>query len=198
MPVGKGYSPPSSRSHGYSYRTTALPRFLRWSTTEQLPNRLGQLPLANLNAPCQGLKGWAIILHDLLISPPKNKNQMPTNQTIDAFLDYNAGKLEVRNGLVHLLAAGWAEYAPSFSKAGILLRDDMPVDEFKQALRTANRAAIQDNDRALREHLADLTTPVEEKQLIRAVLSPQPKAQAPAQQAQVLQFPARGKKPIGT
>lgn len=131
--------------------------------------------------------------HDLLICLTKNKNQMPTNQVIDPFMDYNAGKLEVRNGLVHLLAAGWAEYAPTFSKAGILLRDNMPLDEFKQAVRTANRTAIQDNDRALREQLADLTTPVEEKQLIRAVLSPPAAAQAPAQQAKVLQFPVRGK-----
>lgn len=135
--------------------------------------------------------------HDLLICFAKNKKYMPTNQTIDAFLDYNAGKLEVHHGHVRLLAAGWAEYAPTFSKAGILLRDNMPVAEFKQAVRTANRTAIQENDRALREHLADLTTPVEEKQLIRAVLSPQQPV-APSQPAQVLQFPARGKKTGGT
>lgn len=135
--------------------------------------------------------------HDLLICSAKNKNPMPTNQPIDAFLEYNAGKLEVRNGHVRLLPAGWAAYAPTFSKAGILLRDNMPLDEFKQAVRTSNRAAIAENDRALREHLADLSTPVEEKQLIRAVLSPQQQAAAPAHQAQVLQFPARGKKSGG-
>jgi hypothetical protein len=116
---------------------------------------------------------------------------MSTNQALDAFYEYNAGKLEVRDGIVHLLAAGWAEYAPSFSKAGILLRDMMPLDEFKRAVRQSNRVAAQDNDRALREHLANLTTPVEEKQLIRAVLTPQ-SADAP-HKAQVLQFPVRGK-----
>mgnify|MGYP003457430784 FL=1 len=122
---------------------------------------------------------------------------MPINQTLDAFHEYNAGKLEVRNGLVILLAAGWAEYAPTFSKAGILLRDNMPLAEFKQAVRTANRTAFQDNDRALREHLADLTTPLEEKQLIRAVLSPQPETAEPVQQAKVLQFPVRGANKTG-
>lgn len=113
-----------------------------------------------------------------------------TTPSPDAFLEYNAGKLEVRAGCVHLLPAGWAEYGPSFSAAGLMLRDKMPLDEFKLAVRRAARAAMHENDRALREQLADLATPVAEKQLIRAVLNPHggadPDSAAPAQ---VIPFP---------
>jgi len=116
-----------------------------------------------------------------------------TTTASESFLDYNMGKLEVRSGLVHLLPAGWAEYGPTFSAAGLMLRDRMPLDEFKRAVRHANRTALEDNNRALREQLADLSTPVAEKQLIRAVLNPagDVRAESTESVAQVIQFPSR-------
>jgi hypothetical protein len=114
---------------------------------------------------------------------------MPTTPSPDAFLEYNAGKLELRAGCVHLLPAGWAEYGPSFSAAGLMLRDKMPLEEFKLCMRRAARVAMNENDRALREQLADLATPVAEKQLIRAVLNPHGSTDADAPAAQVIAFP---------
>jgi hypothetical protein len=74
-----------------------------------------------------------------------------TTSVSEAFIDYNMGKLELRGGLVHLLPAGWAEYGPTFSAAGLVLRDRMPLEDFKRSVRQANRAAMEDNNRALRE-----------------------------------------------
>jgi hypothetical protein len=86
---------------------------------------------------------------------------------------------------VHLTAAGWAEYGPSFSTAGMVLRDKLPLDEFRRDVRQAARACMQANDVALRAELNKLETPVEDKQFIRELLNDQPKTA----NAAVLPFP---------
>jgi hypothetical protein len=91
-----------------------------------------------------------------------------------AFLEYNAGKLEVRDGVVHLLPDGWAEYGPAFSGADLLLRDKMPLDEFRSAVRKAARATIKANDLALENELAKLETSTDDKRFIRSLIQGEP------------------------
>jgi hypothetical protein len=126
----------------------------------------------------------------------EKKNKMTTLNTAPAatetFAEYNAGKLEVVDGRVHLLPAGWAEYGPSFSVANIMLRDKMPLDEFKLGVRAGARAALQANDVAMAAELAKLETPLDDKRFIRELLAPGAATPA-AQSAQVLAFPARNR-----
>lgn len=122
-------------------------------------------------------------------------NANTTSQPSANFLEYNLGKLEVREGLVHLLAAGWAEYGPSFSSAGLTLLDKMPLERFQSCVRAATRANIQSNDEALLAELANLATPVEDKRFIRELLGNGSKGAEPAEptnSAQVIPFRSRG------
>lgn len=93
----------------------------------------------------------------------------PSQPSVE-FLEYNEGKLEVRDGLVHLLPAGWAEYGPAFSAAGLALTDRMPLAQFRAGMRTAARVSLRANDEALVAELAKLETPVEDKRFIRELL----------------------------
>jgi hypothetical protein len=115
----------------------------------------------------------------------------PANDTpSESFLEYNQGMLEVREGKVYLLTAGWEHYRPRFAAAGLTLRDSMPLAEFKQGVRAGVRAGLRNNDQALVEHAAKLCTPVEDKQFIRRMLNGNtaPLASAAAN-GQVLSFP---------
>lgn len=106
----------------------------------------------------------------------------------DTFKQYNADKLDVIDGLVHLLPNGWAEYGPSFSAADIVLRDKMPLDEFKRCVRGASRAALKANDSALVAELSNLETPIADKQFIRSMLRGPADSGAALQAKNVLVF----------
>lgn len=113
-----------------------------------------------------------------------------TAQPSTHFLEYNEGKLEVRDGVVHLLPAGWAEYGPAFSSAGLVLTDKMPLAQFQSAVRTAARANVRANDEALAAELAKLETPTEDKRFIRELLGTS-QATSEGASAQVIPFPGR-------
>lgn len=121
---------------------------------------------------------------------PKISQIAPTSET---FEEYNRGKLEVVDGLVHLLPAGWAEYGPAFSAADLMLRDKFPLVEFKAGVRTAARAAIVSNDAALTAELQKLDTSLEDKRFIRKILDKGTAAQEIGRAtAKVLAFPTKG------
>lgn len=124
-----------------------------------------------------------------------NNMHTPANDTpTEDFLSYNAGKLEVRDGLVHLLAAGWAEYEPDFAAAGLALRDKMPLAEFKDGVRTSARLALRRNTAQLAAAERQLETPLDDKRFIRQLLEPGKQDQTPPSafpaSAKVIAFPA--------
>jgi hypothetical protein len=116
-------------------------------------------------------------------------NALPANDTpSESFLEYNAELLVVREGLVQLLPLGWARYAPGFTAAGLTLRDNMPLAEFKQGVRASVRVGLKRNDRAFAELATKLDTPIEDKRYIRELLEATREGPV-ATSGQVLCFP---------
>ncbi len=121
--------------------------------------------------------------------------QSPSNDTpTESFLEYNQGKLTVREGHVFLTSLGWDEYRDCFAAAQLTLTDGLPLARFKEGVRAGARARLIENNRALAEVGTRLDTPLEDKRFIRTLLSDKPFGESPedsvcAKSGQVIAFP---------